>query len=419
MLSRLLAHRLPSSSPPRRLVVLTGARQVGKTTLARQLYGDELLYLNLDSPGERSRLAGVPAEGWARTVGPAILDEVQKVPEVFEKLKWSYDNGDLDFSVLLGSSRILLLDQIRETLAGRVFLYELWPLTVSELSAWFGGEMCRRPLLFQLVDEPERALSRLSELAGRKVGPAVGAAQSAVRHLLEWGGLPTLLQYNDEDRHDWLEAYQATYLERDLVDLARLRDLEPFVTCHRLAALRAGCLLSYSELARDAGVPVTTVRRYLRYLELSYQTSRLSPWAGNRGVRLVKSPKLIWFDLGVQRVLSGQLRGLTGEQYETAIIGQILTTLQACGARAESSFLRTSGNLEVDLLLEPQDALLAFEIKSRTAVSSRDAGAIERARRLLGERYRAGVVIYRGEQIERLTETVYAVPDWWLLGFED
>jgi len=93
-----------------------------------------------------------------------------------------------------------------------------------------------------------------------------------------------------------------------------LRDLDPFLTCHRLAALRAGCLLSYSELARDVGLPVTTVRRYLRYLELSYQTLRLPAWAGNPTVRLVKSPKLIWFDLGVQRVLSGQLRGLTGEQ---------------------------------------------------------------------------------------------------------
>jgi hypothetical protein len=418
MLSRLLADRLPRSAPPRRLVVMTGARQVGKTTLARELYGD-LLYLNLDSPGERDRLAGVPAEGWAKTVGPAVLDEVQKTPDALEKIKWAYDAGALDFSVLLGSSRILLLDQVRESLAGRVFLYELWPLTVAELASWYGGDLCRRPLVVQLVAEPERALARLSEVAGTKVGPAVGAAQSAVRHLLEWGGLPALLEYQGDDRLEWLESYQATYLERDLADLARLRDLEAFVTCHRLAALRAGCLLSYSDLARDAGVPVTTVRRYLRYLELSYQTLRLPPWAGNPAVRLVKTPKLVWFDLGVQRVLSGQLRGLTGEQYETAVVGQILTTLQALGARAESSFLRTAGKLEVDLILEPQDALLAFEVKGRGEVSPRDARSIERARGVLGERYRAGVVVYRGERVERLTETVYAVPDWWLLGFEE
>lgn len=419
MIPRLLADRLPRSAPPRRLVVLTGARQVGKSTLARELYGESLLYLNLDSPGERSRLAGVPAEGWAKTVGPAILDEVQKVPEALEKIKWAYDSGELDFSVLLGSSRILLLDQIRESLAGRVFLYELWPLTLTELATWYGSELCRRPLVAQLVEEPKRALERLAELEGSKVGPAVGAAQSTMRHLLEWGGLPALLEYRSDERWEWLDAYQSTYLERDLADLARLRDLEPFVTCHRLAALRTGCLLSYSELARDAGLPVSTVRRYLRYLELSYQTQRLPAWTGNRAVRLIKSPKLIWFDLGVQRVLSGQLRGLTGEQYEAAQIGQILTTLQALRVKAESSFLRTAGKLEVDLILEPQDALLAFEMKNRATVRPRDAGSIERARRILGERYRAGVVVYRGDHIERLTETVFAVPDWWLLGFED
>ena len=414
-----MADKLPASPPPRRLVVLTGARQVGKTTLARHLYDSDLQYFNLDSPGERGRLSSVPAEGWGKTVGSAILDEVQKTPEVFDKIKWAYDNGDLDFSVLLGSSRILLLDRIRESLAGRVFLYELWPLTVAELGAWYGGELCRRPIVAQLVERPQRAQERLSELVGGRVGPTVGAAQSAVRHLLEWGGLPALLEYRDRDRWAWLEAYQATYLERDLSDLARLRDLEPFVTCHRLAALRAGCLLSYSNLARDAGLPVTTIRRYLRYLELSYQTLRLPAWAGNRTVRLVKTPKLVWFDLGVQRVLSGQLRGLTGEQYESAIVGQILTTLQVSGERAESSFLRTAGQLEVDLILESQDGILAFEMKNRSAVDRRDARSIERARKILGDQYRCGVVIYRGERIERLTESVFAVPDWWLLGFED
>jgi predicted AAA+ superfamily ATPase len=89
--------------------VLTGARQVGKTTLARALYGETLRYLNLDSPGERERLRGVPAEAWARVVGPAVLDEVQKAPGLLEKIKWAYDEGELRFSVLIGSSRILFL----------------------------------------------------------------------------------------------------------------------------------------------------------------------------------------------------------------------------------------------------------------------------------------------------------------------
>jgi uncharacterized protein len=416
MLPRYLASRLPRPTDPRRLVVLTGARQVGKTTLSRALYGSDLRYLNLDSPGERERLKAVPAEGWARTVGPAVLDEVQKAPELFDKIKWAYDEGTLAFSVLLGSSRILLLEQVRESLAGRVFLYELWPFAVGELTAHFGGTCPEPPLLAALLTGPEAFLDRLLPLLDGFVGPQAGAAQAAVQHALEWGTLPTLLQYRPEERRDWLDSYQATYLERDLADLAQLRDLEAFAHCHRLAALRAGKILSYADLARDAGLPITTVRRYLRYLDLSYQTLHLSAWSGNPTVRLIKAPKLIWFDSGIQRALSGEIGGLRGEQYESTIVAQILITLSSLGVRVNASYLRTAGGLEVDLILENQEGLWAIELKARPQVDVRDATTLERAQRVLGDRYRGGLVVYRGTQVLRLTESVFAVPDWLLLG---
>ncbi|HEX5759262.1 MAG TPA: ATP-binding protein [Thermoanaerobaculia bacterium] len=417
MLSRAITTRLPSPEGPRRLVVLTGARQVGKTTLARSLYGERLRYLNLDSPGERERLQGVPAEAWGRVVGPAVLDEVQKAPGLLDKIKWAYDEGELAFSVLLGSSRILLLEQVRETLAGRVFLYELWPLTAGELAAHYGGARPTEPLVAALAADPAGAGGRLRPLLDGVVGPQAGAAQAAIQHSLEWGGLPALLQYAVEERRQWLDAYQATYLERDLADLAQLRDLEAFAHCHRLASLRAGRILSYSELARDAGLPVTTVRRYLRYLELSYQIFHLPAWAGNPALRLVKAPKLVWFDSGVQRALSGEVGGLRGEQYENALIGQILMTVWNMGVRVEASYLRTTGGLEVDLLLERQEGLLAFELKARPRVTPHDATPIERARRIWGDRYRGGIVVYRGQRVVQLSETVFAVPDWLLLGY--
>jgi len=415
VLTRFLTSRLPGPSDARRIVVLTGARQVGKTTLARALYGSDLRYLNLDSPGERERLHAVPAEAWAKVVGPSVLDEVQKAPALLDKVKWAYDEGVLAFSVLLGSSRILLLEQVRETLAGRVFLYELWPLTVGELAAHFGGVRPAEPLIAGLLQRPD-GMERLRSLADGFVGPQVGAAQAALQHTLDWGGLPTLLQYQPEERRAWLDAYQATYLERDLGDLAQLRHLESFVHCHRLASLRAGKILSYSELARDAGLPVTTVRRYLRYLDLSYQTLHLPAWSGNLSVRLLKSPKLIWFDSGIQRALSGEIGGLRGEQYESAIIAQILMTLSSLGIRADASYLRTSGGLEADLILEQQEGLWAIELKARPKVDARDATALEKAQKILGDRYRGGLVVYRGDQVLQLTGTVFAVPDWMLLG---
>jgi predicted AAA+ superfamily ATPase len=417
MLARFLSRRLPAATASRRLVVLTGARQVGKTTLARGLYGGGLRYLNFDSAGERERANAVPAEGWGRAVGPAILDEVQKAPAVFDKVKWAYDEGQIGFSLLLGSSRILLLDQVRESLAGRTFLYELWPLTAGELAPFFGGAAPEHPLIERLADQPDQAGGILRPLEDGVVGPLAGAAQAAVGHLLDWGGMPPLLQYPPEDRLAWLDSYQATYLERDLADLAQLRNLDAFALCHRLAALRAGQILSYSELARDAALPVSTVRRYLRYLELSYQTFPLPAWSDNAGSRLVKAPKLIWIDAGIQRILAGQTAGLRGEQYESALVAQSLTTLWSLGARFRPSYLRTAGGLEVDLILETEAGLLAVEIKARPAVTRHDATPIEKARRFFGERFRAGIVLYRGQRVERLGEATWAVPDWlWLAG---
>jgi hypothetical protein len=130
---------------------------------------------------------------------------------------------------------------------------------------------------------------------------------------------------------------------------------------------------------------------------------------------LVKSPKLLWVDPGVQRVLSGQLKGLTGEQYESAIASQILITLNSLGYRFDASYLRTSSGLEVDLLVESEGRLLAIELKRRPGVDRREAASIEQARRLFGTAYGGGMVVYRGTTVQRLSETVFAVPDWLLL----
>ena len=148
-IKRWLAGRLPDSST-RRLVVLTGARQTGKTTLARSLYSG-IRYLNLDAIEVRDELRTLRTSDWSRSVGVAVLDEAQKEPTIFDKVKYAYDAHEIDFSVLLGSSRIMLLDRVRETLAGRAFLFDLWPLLVSEIH----GDAERRvpPLIDRLLEQ--------------------------------------------------------------------------------------------------------------------------------------------------------------------------------------------------------------------------------------------------------------------------
>ncbi len=412
MLRRHLSHRAPEPSARRQLVAVTGPLQAGKTTLAKELY-PQLRYLDLESEPEQNRLRELGAEEWTQAVGPAVLDEMQKLPELAAKVRWAWDEGELDFSVLLGSFRLLSLEPIREVLAGRVFLYELWPLTVAELTPFYGGPMEDEPLVARIVRTPQGVGDLVAPFARSMVGTRAEASQAALLHFLEWGGLPALLDCPFGERRPRLEACQATYLD-DLSDIVRVRNRKAFSTFHRLAASGAGDVISYSALARKIDVPVTTVRLYAEYLELSYQSMRLPAYPGPR---LTKLPKLLWLDPGIQRAVSGQIAGLAPHQYENAVICQILFTLWSLGLRVRACFLKTHSGLEVDLVLEPEGHLLAFEVKAQERVTRGDAAPIEEARSIFGERYRAGIIVYRGQRAEQLTETVYAVPDWILLGY--
>ena len=318
---RHLSGFLPPESR-RGLVVLTGARQTGKTTLAKSKY-PHLNYVNLDAPENRELLRGISTSSWAATVRNAVIDEAQKEPSVFEKVKYAFDEGSISFTVMLGSSQILLLKKVRESLAGRVILYELWPLLMCELASDVARTDWGAPLVDHVLG------SRTPDDVFRGVPPALigekaAAALQSEKHLLGWGGMPALLAVDrEEDRWKWLKDYEYTYLERDLSDLARLDDLNPFAKFQRLSALRSGRLINYSELARDASVSVDTARRYLEYLRLSYQVILLQPFYRNLTSSVVKTPKLYWLDVGIMRRLSGRREESGGEIYETMVASEI------------------------------------------------------------------------------------------------
>ncbi|RMG66508.1 MAG: hypothetical protein D6710_12445, partial [Nitrospirae bacterium] len=208
------------------IVLITGARQTGKTTLARSKYAD-LRYINLDAPENRDAIRLIPTELWYKDVGDAVIDEAQKLPVVFEKIKYAYDVGDISFQVILGSSQILLLKKIRETLAGRVSIYELWPLMMCELLYGIDDRAVNPPLIDRLCDglPVDEVLGSVPSVL---LGKEAALRKEAEQYLLKWGGMPALLQLSDSERWKWLRDYGYTYLERDLSDLARLDDLTPF-----------------------------------------------------------------------------------------------------------------------------------------------------------------------------------------------
>jgi len=406
---RWLGQRLPGAEQ-RRIVVMTGARQTGKTTLAKKLYAD-MRYVNLDAPEDRSALGEVRSAAWARTVGAAVLDEVQKAPGVFEKLKYAYDAGEISFSVLLGSSQILLLKRIRESLAGRVFLYELWPLMASELRTPH-TDTPPLPLVGRLLEAGTEPQETFEQEPAVLLGTDEDACRSAIEHLARWGGMPGLLPLDEADRKNWLRSYQRTYLERDLADLARLDDLEPFRKLQELIMLRTGQLRSYSGLARDAQISVSTAKRYVEYLELSYQVVLLRPFSENLTSAVVKSPKAYWLDLGLLRQATLQFGQLTGAMFETLVVSEFFKWVRTRGADARLSFYRTRSGMELDLLVQTPTGFLGFEVKNRTRVHDKDLRSLKAVADALGERWRGGGVIYRGATIEPLDRArgLWAIP---------
>ena len=406
---RCLASRLPPSQN-RRIVVLTGARQTGKTTLVRNLYR-HLNYINLDAPENRATIEALSTLAWGRTVGNAVIDEAQKAPLVFEKVKYAFDDGAVSFTVLTGSSQIRLLRTIRESLAGRAYFFELWPLMQCELVAGTGGDQSCAPLLDRLLCSPDPIDALLSDVPAMLLEKDDLALRQAEAHIIRWGGMPALLELPDSERNQWLRNYGYTYLERDLADLARLDDLMPFHKFQKLAAMRSAMLLNYSELARDAGLGVDTARRYLEYLRLSFQTILLQPYHRNITSRVVKTPKLYWMDAGTWRQLSGFTGELNGQLFETVVVGEIVKWIRTRQVEAQVYFYRTRAGMEVDVLIETESGLLGMEIKSRPTLSPQDSRPLAVLAEKLGPRWRGGLVVYRGARIEPIgPHNLWAIP---------
>lgn len=412
MILRFLTQRLPSSSS-RRLVMITGARQTGKTTLAHETYPD-LSYISLDEIEERFRLRDLPTRAWADTVGPAVLDEAQKEPTVFEKVKAAYDRGEVDFTVLLGSSQILMISRIRESLAGRVYVYELWPLLLRELTRIESND--NHPLLDRLITESSTADEIFQFEPTTLIGEEAFIQDKWLNYILTWGGMPGLLELSDQERREWMRSYTMTYLERDLSDLARLDDLTPFRRFLRIAALRSGQLISYADLARDTGISPGTARNYLNYLSQSYQAFLLQPYFASRTKRLVKSPKIFWIDIGLYRQQTGFWGEMSGPMFETFVVGECYKWIRTMRPDTEIWFYRTHDGLEVDLLITTNAGLWGIEIKASRRVEKSQASSLRRLAKLMPDKWLGGLVVYLGQQLKQLDQDIWAVPVGRLLG---
>jgi hypothetical protein len=418
-IAQLEIERLVTTSRGRMLVV-TGARQVGKSTLVRaSTQGWD--HVDLDDPISRRTWAELSAERWLARYRRVVVDEIQKLPELFETMKACHDRDPHFQAILLGSSQTLVLRGVRESLAGRAALRELFPLTLSELSAHHLGASPSQALEDLLTQPtPSDALEALCDpiLA---LEPRDAAAHEAWDRILHEGAMPAPSFYDDwspDDRREWLEDYVRTYLQRDLADVARIEHMEPFVRLLRLACLRTAQTANWSDLGREAGVSGPSVRNWMAHLEASYHAVLLQPWFRNPERRLARAPKIHILDAGVRRAVLRRTGSVDGAEFETSVFGEIWKRVRTSRIPIECFHLRTSDGREVDLLLETPHGYFALECKSGSSTTATDARHFEGLDDILDKPLLAGIVVGQDPKARRLRDDRpwWAIPAWRLLG---
>jgi len=382
------------------VVALIGPRQSGKTTLLKQLFGYDYAYVSLEPPDVRMAAATDPRAFIALYPPPVIFDEVQYVPELFPYIKEQVDadRDSVGRYLLTGSQNLLLTQQITESLAGRIAMMTLLPLSLNEIAQTGPGR-----------------------LPWEKGGLPVRMNESRVGNRL-WpdllrGGYPELARHPDRDTALWFAGYVQTYLERDVRNLRQIGDLTQFQIFLRALAARNAQLLNISDLARDLGVAVNTVKAWLSVLEATYQIYILRPYHANVGKRLIKRPKVYFMDTGILCYLTG-LRDpahaaagpMGGSLIENAVLIEIIKYYMHRGIQPNMWFWRTAAGCEVDIIIESGGRLHPVEIKLSSTPKPAFARGIHEFTNIFGDRAASGYVIHMGDVQLPLGNGVTALP---------
>lgn len=381
------------------VVTLTGPRQSGKTTLLKHLFGKRYAYLSLEPPDVRAAAISDPRGFLAMYPPPIIFDEVQYAPELLPYMKERVDahRRERGQYILTGSQNLLLLQSVAESLAGRAAVLRLLPLSYHEISGhpsqalpWDGGSHAH-------LHEP---LSRKDLWAG-----------------LLRGGYPELVAHPKRDVALWHASYTQTYLERDVRSLRQIGDLSQFQSFLRALAARNAQLLNLTELSRDLGVALNTVKAWLSVLEATYQIIILRPFFTNAGKRLVKSPKIYFTDVGMLCYLAGLRTAehaaagpLGGAILETAVVTEIVKNYWHQGLEPQVYFWRTSTGTEVDVVVQSEGRLIPIEVKLSATPNPGMSRGIEVFRRDFPKQATKGYVVHTGDVRLPLGPEAVALP---------
>jgi uncharacterized protein len=411
MHSRHIAPLLAEALLDTPVVLVNGARQTGKSTLVQSVVdagGAPRRYLTLDDAVVLNAARSDPAGFVNALQGPVTLDEVQRAPELFLAIKAAVDRDRQPGRFLLtGSADVLVLPGIADSLAGRMEVLSLWPLSCAELAD--SPTLNRADALFS------------GDWSNFSIAPC--EREDLVTRLLAGGFADAVTRTSARRRDAWFDSYIQAILQRDVRDLANIEQLTEIPNLLQLLAARSATLLNFAELSRTAGLAQSTLKRYFALLEMLFLVVRLAPWERNLGKRLVKAPKVFLPDSGLlshflastQDSLLGK-PGLPGGLVETWVLAELLKHLAFSGMGLSLWHYRTQTDIEVDFLLENRAGLITgIEVKASATVDSKDFKGLRHLLETESAIFQCGIVLYAGREVVPFGEKLWAVPlsVWW------
>jgi predicted AAA+ superfamily ATPase len=386
------------------VVLLNGARQTGKTTLVRQLAEKRLgaSYVSLDDLTELAAAKSDPIGFIERLRTPVIIDDVQRAPEIFLPIKVAVDAQRTPGKfILTGSANVMALPKLTDSLAGRIEILTLWPLSQGEIEGR-KEDFILDVFAFKM---PQPQLAPL--------------AREELFELILRGGYPAIFtRTTAEARRRWHESYRTTLLERDVRDLSMIRGVSEFPRLLSILAARTSSLLNLADISRSSGIQQDTVKRYYALLQAPFLIVELPAWYANLGKRLTKAPKIALADTG----LWADIIGVEGErlQSEGVMLGMVLENFTVMELRKQATWssrsvrlhhFRDLKNHEVDIVLEDRTGgIVGIEVKAAATVTAGDFNGLRKLKELTAARFKRGIILYTGASAVPFSDEMWALP---------
>ena len=400
MYTRFAQRRVEEALSDTPVVLIVGPRRCGKTTLARNLEQSGRRYITLDDQTTLESAQSDPG-GFIRGLDLAIIDEIQRVPELLLAVKKTVDEDDRPGRFLLtGSANVMTLPRVADSLAGRIETIQMLPLARAEIDG-----------------QTPSFLERLFD--GKLQSQSSAIVGDALVRLVLLGGFPEAIRRdNERRRQDWLRSYLSSILTRDLrdiADIAKMTELPKFV---QLLAEHSGHLVNYSQVGAGINVSYKTGQRYVGLLEQVFLIATVQPWFTNGLKRIVKTPKLHFLDSG----LLAAVRGLTfdrvkadraafGALLESFVFAEVLKLMTGSDLRLTPWHFRDGEMREVDIVLERDDGMIVgIEVKASATVRSGDFAGMKVLAQACGDRFSFGVVLYDGADVVPFGDRLAAAP---------